>query len=117
MFLAKRIKEERFKNNLTQEELGKLLNVSKVSVCHWEKGIKKPSSKNLILLSKVLQVPLEYLIGNDTYVVAENDASYHMYLAKEEVNIILELRKHKQLYQDLIENTERTLERIDKKLF
>ena len=53
MFLAKRIKEERLKNNLTQEELGKLLNVSKVSVCHWEKGIKKPSSKNLILLSKV----------------------------------------------------------------
>lgn len=45
------------------------------------------------------------------------DESYHMYLAKEEVNIILELRKHKQLYQDLIENTERTLERIDKKLF
>ena len=117
MFLEKRIKEERLRNNLTQEDLGKLLNVSKVSICHWEKGVKKPSSKNLIELSKILHVPLEYLIGNDNYVVAESDENYQMYMAKEEMNIILELRKHKELYNDLINNTERTLERIDKKLF
>ena len=35
MFLAMRIKESRLKQNLTQQELGDLLKVSKVSVCLW----------------------------------------------------------------------------------
>ena len=56
MFLSKRIKEKRIEAGLTQEALGKELNVSKVSVCNWEKGLKKPSSKNLIQLSKVLKI-------------------------------------------------------------
>jgi len=117
MFLAKRIKEKRLEQHLTQEELGKLLNVSKVSVCHWEKGIKRPSSKNLIQLSKVLNTPLEYLIGNDTYVIASKDESYGMMMAKEEINVIQELRDHEKLYDMMIENPKRALDRIEKNLF
>ena len=100
MFLSKRIKEKRIEAGLTQEALGKELNVSKVSVCNWEKGLKKPSSKNLIQLSKVLNTPLEYLIGNDTYVVSEDDE-----------------RNHKKLYDMLMDNPKRTFDRIDKNLF
>lgn len=48
--------------------------------------IGRKELKNQVLkicfITKVYHVPLEYLIGNDTYVVAENDESYHMYLAK-----------------------------------
>ena len=117
MFLAKRIKESRLKQNLTQEELGNLLKVSKVSVCLWESGSKKPSSKNLIMLSKVLNVPLEYLIGNDDYVVSEDDSSYGLMMAKEEIDIIKELRNHSKLYENLMENPKRTFDRIDKNLF
>jgi transcriptional regulator with XRE-family HTH domain len=73
MYLAKRIKEKRLESKLTQEKLGNLLHVSKVSVCNWENGIKRPSSKNLIQLSKVLNTPLEYLIGNDHYVISSED--------------------------------------------
>ena len=36
MYLGKRIKEARKKANMSQEDLGKILGVSKVSVCHWE---------------------------------------------------------------------------------
>lgn len=117
MFLSKRIKEKRIEANLTQEELGRELNVSKVSVCNWEKGKKRPSSKNLIQLSKILNTPLEYLIGNDTYVVSENNERYGIMLANEEINIIKELRNHKKLYNMLIENPKRTIDRIDKNLF
>lgn len=117
MFLAKRIREKRLEQHLTQEELGKLLNVSKVSVCHWEKGIKRPSSKNLIQLSKVLNTPLEYLIGNDTYAIANKEESYGMMMAKEEINIIQELRDHEKLYDMMIENPKRALDRIEKNLF
>lgn len=117
MFLAMRIKESRLKQNLTQQELGDLLNVSKVSVCLWEKGIKKPSSKNLLQLSKILNVPLEYLIGNDSYVISESNQSYGLMMAKEEIEIIKELRKHNKLYETLLENPKRTFDRIDKNLF
>lgn len=118
MFLAKRIREKRVENHMTQEELGKLLNVSKVSVCHWEKGIKRPSSKNLIQLSKILNTPLEYLIGSDDYVVSSTDNSYGIMMAKEEIDIIKELRKHEKLYNMLInDNPKRAFDRIDKNLF
>ena len=38
-------------------------------------------------------------------------------LANEEINIIKELRNHKKLYNMLIENPKRTIDRIDKNLF
>ena len=117
MFLSKRIKEKRIEAGLTQEALGKELNVSKVSVCNWEKGLKKPSSKNLIQLSKVLNTPLEYLIGNDTYVVAEDEDKYSMYMAKEEIEILREIKKHDKLYKDFLDNPSRVIERIEKKLY
>ena len=113
MFLAKRIRESRKKQKLTQQELGTLLNVSKVSVCLWEKGTKVPSSKNLIQLSKVLNVSMEYLLGNDSYVVSENDEKYGLVMAKEEIEIIRELRNHKKLYEELIESPKRTMDAIE----
>jgi len=118
LFLIKKIKEKRIENNLTQEELGRALNVSKVTVCHWEKSIKRPSSKNLIQLSKVLNTPLEYLIGSDDYVIASDDTKYGLMMAKEEIDIIKELRNHDRLYKMLIsEHPKRTLDRIDRNLF
>ena len=117
MFLAMRIKESRLKQNLTQQELGDLLKVSKVSVCLWEKGVKKPSSKNLLQLSKVLNVPLEYLIGNDSYVISEDNQSYGLMMAKEEIEILREIKKHDKLYKDFLDNPSRVIERIEKKLY
>lgn len=113
MFLSKRIKEARLKQKLTQSELGRIINVSKVSICLWEKGTKIPSAKNLLQLSKVLNVDLEYLIGNDNYVVSEEDTKYGLMMAKEEIKIIEELRNHKMLYNELINNPKRTMDAIE----
>lgn len=115
--LGKRIREKRIEMNMSQEDLGHLLNVSKVSVSHWERNAKKPSSKNLIQLSKVLNTPLEYLIGNDKYVVSSSDEEYGLMMENEEIEIIKELRLHKELYDKLIENPKRIIDRIEKNLF
>ncbi len=117
MILGKRIRERRKMANLSQEELGNILGVSKVSVCHWEKEVKKPSSKNLISISKVLNAPLEYLIGNDAYVVSDSTTNYGLMMSNEEINIIKELKNHKKLYELLTDNPKRTFDRIDKNLF
>lgn len=115
--LGRRIKEKRKEMNMSQEELGALLNVSKVSVSHWERDTKRPSSKNLIQLSKVLNTPLEYLIGNDKYVISSNEEKYGLMMEDEEIEIIKELRLHKDLYEKLIENPKRIIDRIEKNLF
>jgi DNA-binding XRE family transcriptional regulator len=46
------IRETRNKQNLTQEEFGKVFGVSKQSVSFWEKGLWKPKMKTLLRLSK-----------------------------------------------------------------
>lgn len=117
MFTGKRIKEKRLEHNFTQEELGRMLNVSKVSVCNWENNVKYPSSKNIIQLSKILNTPVEYLVGNDAYVVSQTEENYGLMMANEEIDIIRELRVHKKLYDMLIESPKRTIERIEKNLF
>ena len=116
MFLGKRLKEKRKEHKLTQEELGNLVNVSKVSVCNWEKEIKKPSTSNLIALAKTLNTSIEYLIGNDKYVVSSTEKNYGILMADEEINLIRMIRKNDRLYKMLIEDPTRTIERINKSL-
>ena len=117
MILGDRIKICRKAKNMTQDELGQLIGVSKVSICQWEKGIKTPSTKNLIELTKLFNVELSYLIGNDIYVVSEKDDKYSMYMSKEEIEILREIKKHDILYKDFLDNPSRVIERIKKKLY
>lgn len=58
-----RLKTLRKESNLSQSELGKLLYVTKVSICKYEKGISKPSSDVLIDLSRIFNVSTDYLLG------------------------------------------------------
>lgn len=60
---ATRIKSLRVENNLSGEELGKIVGVSKVSVWQWENGINYPNNNVLIELSNYFQVSTDYLLG------------------------------------------------------
>lgn len=116
--IGKRIKELRKLNNLTQEELGKQLNVTKVSVCCYENGTRTPSLDTLIDLSNIFRTSLDYFVGNDTFVVSDNNEEYGINMAKEEIEIIKELRQstNSDLYKKLISDPKRTIELINKKL-
>lgn len=116
--IGQRIKELRKSNKLTQQELGKLLNVTKVSVCCYENGTRTPALDTLIDLSKVFHVSLDYLVGNDEFVISDNMEEYGIKMAKEEIAIIEEIRKvtNNNLYQKLITDPKRTIDLINKKL-
>ena len=58
-----RLKELRIEKNITQQELGKLVNMSKMAISHWEKGHSEPSISQLIILSDYFDVSVDYLIG------------------------------------------------------
>lgn len=61
-----RIKELRKKHNLTQEELGAIINVQKSAVSKYELGRAVPSTDVLNKLAPYFKVSIDYLLGNDT---------------------------------------------------
>ena len=58
-----RLKELRLEKNMTQQELGNLVNISKMAISHWEKGHSEPSISQLIFLSEYFGVTVDYLVG------------------------------------------------------
>ena len=71
MLLAKRIKELRKEKNLTQEDLGKLINVTKVSICCYENGTRIPTLETIVALADIFEVSLDNLLGREIEVVAK----------------------------------------------
>ena len=57
------LKKAREANKLTQKELGELVFLSSQSIYYYEKGEREPDLKTLLKLSKVLNVPIDYLLG------------------------------------------------------
>lgn len=116
MLLGKRIKSLRKQSNLTQEELGKLINVTKVSICCYENETRIPTLETLLALADVFKVDINYFLGSDEYLVADNDEKYGMSVAKEEIEFLKEIRKHNNLYNRVIEDPKRFVELIDMKM-
>ncbi len=61
-FEPKKINKLRKKHGLTQRQLGEYLGVSDRAVSKWELGLSSPSGQNLVHLSKLFHVPVEYLL-------------------------------------------------------
>ena len=113
---AKRIREIRMKRDFTQEELGNLVGVSKASICGYEKGTRTPTLDTLMELADVLSVNFSYLLGNESYVVAEGDEEYGINIAKEELELIKKLRNYPNIYNRLIEDFDRNIKIIEHKI-
>lgn len=116
MILGKRIKEQRKLMGLTQKELGEIINVTKVSICCYEKGTRTPTLETLKVLAETFNVDINYLLGNDSYQIAEENSKYGTFFSKEEIVFIKELRKNRILHERLIDNPKRFVELINKKV-
>ena len=64
MAFAERLKELRKQAHLTQVELAKKLGIGQSSYADWERGKKKPTQENLVKIAQVLNVSIDYLVGN-----------------------------------------------------
>ena len=67
-----KLRELRISNNISQAELGKILNVTGQTILNWENGIFEPKISQLILLAEYFNVTIDYLVekptGNDVVV-------------------------------------------------
>lgn len=61
--LGEKIKELRLQNNLTQDELGKYLNLSTSTISMYENNSRDPDINTLINLSKFFGVTTDYILG------------------------------------------------------
>ncbi len=116
ILFSKRLKKLRTDANLTQQELGDKLNVTKVSICSYERGTRMASVETLIDIANLFKVDLDYLIGTDNYVISDNNQEYGIRMSEEEINLIRELRNHSDLYEKLIDDPKRKIELIEKRL-
>ena len=73
MNLGNKILEYRKKTGLSQEELGYKLNVTRQSVSLWENNQAQPSLENLIALSKIFNVSISELCGENNEIIKEYD--------------------------------------------
>lgn len=116
ILFAKRLKEKRKEMGFTQKQLGEMIGVTKVSICCYENGTRTPTLYTLIDLANALQVELTYLLGVDSFVVAEGEPEVGINIAYNEIALIKELRMHIKLYERLLEDPKRTMDYIEKKL-
>ena len=63
MELNEKLTQLRKEKSLTQMELAEEINVSRQAISKWEIGKTVPSMESLICLSKLYDVPLDYLIN------------------------------------------------------
>ena len=104
MILGIRIKEKRKELGLTQQQLGDMVKVTKVSICCYESGTRTPNLDTLVDISDALGVSVDYLLGRDKLVIAEGE---NFYMSKEEIDLIKEVRKSPNLHDKLIKEPKR----------
>lgn len=61
MYFSVRLKKLRTEKGLSQEELAKMLNISRTSVTNYELGRNKASAEILSKLSEIFNCSLDYL--------------------------------------------------------
>lgn len=116
MVIGERLKQARTAKGWSQQALGDLIGVSKVSICGYEIGTRTPSMDVLIRLSETLGISIDHIIGNDIKAINENGDPYTMNIAKEDMAILTELKNNRLLYNRLCSDPKRTIQLINRKL-
>ena len=64
MEFSERLKDLRKQAELTQVDVAEKLGISQPAYASWERGVKKPTQENLVKIAQILDVSVDYLVGN-----------------------------------------------------
>lgn len=112
MLIGSRLKELRISRGVTQEELGKILGVTKASICCYEKGTRTPTIENLIDLVEYFGVSADYLLGCEKQIMTNKKKPKSYLMTEEEVKFIESLRKIKK-YESVINDPLTAISKIN----
>lgn len=69
MEYSERIKDLRKSRHLTQDELAKMLSVTKQTISQYERGVRKPDVPTIDALCDIFNVSSDYLLGREDMTV------------------------------------------------
>lgn len=72
MEFAERLKILRKQVKLTQAQIAEKINISQQAYASWERGVKRPTQDNLVKIAQVLNVTVDYLVGNSDEEIMNN---------------------------------------------
>ncbi len=72
------LRELRKNKNMSQEDIAYQLDVSRQSVSKWESGVSMPDLENVMKLSKLFDVPIDFLLKNK-----KSDSEFNYYTVEE----------------------------------
>ena len=116
MFVGSRVKALRKAKGLTQQQLADMINVTKVSICCYEKGTRFPNIDTFCDLVDALETAPDYLLGMDVEVASESEESYVTSVQKEELELIKECRNYPKIVKEMNESPKRFAQRINSRL-
>ena len=73
MEFSERLKKLRKDTGLTQVDVASKLGISQQAYAAWERGVKKPTQDNLVKIAQILNVSVDYLVGNSQETLGELD--------------------------------------------
>lgn len=68
MPLASNINDLRKANNLSQEKLAEMIDVTRQTIANWEAGITMPNPDQLVKISKIFNVSIDELTDNKNFI-------------------------------------------------
>lgn len=101
MTLAKRLKELRLENGLTQLQLAEILDISKSDISKYETGIVEPNSDIVTKIATYFGVFTDYLLGVSDNRIKESDLEWrYSHVQNRLGSILFKYRKREQLSID-----------------
>lgn len=73
MEFSERLKNLRKQAHFTQVDVAEKLGISQPAYASWERGIKKPTQENLVKIAQILNVSIDYLVGNSDESVKKDE--------------------------------------------
>ena len=102
---AKRLSELREEKNIKKVDLARELKVSKSTITNYEKAKQKPTLEHLIIIAKVLNASVDYLLGLEYSSVDD--------YFKDEF-ILKSIKRNSKVYEYLLNNTRQNIKNIEK---
>jgi len=116
MVVGTRIKRMRMRHGISQQQLGDLIGVTKVSVCGYETGTRTPNVETLESIADAFGISIDYLLGREVPIINDENKKYVGSISVDDVMLIQELRHYPNLYNKIIKDVKRSVSIINKKI-
>ena len=114
MVSGQRLREARKRANLTQQELASIIGVKAAEISQYESNKRTPRWPVFNKLLDTLKISADEVLGRE--ITVHDDEDYEIKLAKEDLQILSNIKANPKLYKTLLANPERNVQVISNNL-